>query len=48
MDAKVEIVEGTSKKTGKDYVAIRLVIGDYEKLVYFLSKPEVALYQLNK
>lgn len=47
MNAEVEIVEGTSKKTGKEYIAIRLIIGDYEKLVYFLSKPEVALYRLS-
>lgn len=48
MEAKAEIVEGISKKTGKEYIAVRIKIGDYEKLVYFLSKPEIALYQLNK
>ena len=48
MSAKAEIIEGVSSKTGKEYVAVRIVIGDYEKLVYFLSKPEQALYSLNK
>ena len=48
MNATAEIIEGTSKKTGKEYIAVRIKIGDYEKLIYFLSKPEIALYQLNK
>ena len=48
MEARAEIIEGTGKKSGKNYVAVRLVIGDYEQLVYFLNKSEVALLQLAK
>lgn len=48
MEVKAEVVEGTAKKSGKSYVAIRLVIGDYQNIVYFLSKSEIALLQLAK
>lgn len=30
----VEIVEGISKKSGKDYQAIKLTIGDWSSLVF--------------
>lgn len=48
MEVKAEVIEGTGKKSGKTYVAIRLIIGDYQNIVYFLNKSEIALLQLAK
>lgn len=33
-NVNVEIVAGTSKKTGKEYKAIKLSIGDWSQLVF--------------
>ncbi len=48
MEVKAEVIEGTGKKSGKTYYAVRLTIGDYQQLVYFLNKSEIALLQLAK
>lgn len=48
MEAKAIIVQDISKKSGNEYYAVKLIIGDYEQLVYFLNKSEIALLQLTK
>lgn len=40
-DINVEIVEGTGKKTGKPYSAIKLTIGDWSSLVFPRSSFEM-------
>lgn len=31
---EISVVNGKSKKTGKDYEAVKVVIGDYETLIF--------------
>lgn len=33
-EINVEIIQGTGKKSGKDYEAIKLTIGDWSQLVF--------------
>lgn len=44
-DIKVSIVTGTSKKTGKEYTAIKLEIGDWSSLVFPRSAFEMGYIQ---
>lgn len=47
---KLEKIEGTSKKTGKNYTAYCIKIGEYQTPLFFPSKVELIYIQeqLNK